>query len=135
MNERFTDSKKTGDGRRAQSITVGEYEMTEAAQGHGAAFLFFGEGAAKSLLLRIRILGIQQKYVNTGKGGVKLRQQVCMPNGRCIFDESNPKCLYDEQTLRQMIANGYRVRIDGKAWSGRSGKTVKHGLTESSKGV
>lgn len=43
-----------------------------------------------------------------------MKQQVYMPNGKLIFEETNPAVLYDMETLRSMIEAGYIVKVDDK---------------------
>lgn len=43
-----------------------------------------------------------------------MKQQVYMPNGHLIFEETNPQVLYDMETLRSMVDAGYIVKIDDK---------------------
>lgn len=43
-----------------------------------------------------------------------MKQQIYMPNGHLIFEETNPQVLYDMETLRSMVDAGYIVKIDDK---------------------
>lgn len=43
-----------------------------------------------------------------------MKQQIYMPNGHLIFEETNPQVLYDMETLRSMVDAGYTVKIDDK---------------------
>lgn len=43
-----------------------------------------------------------------------MKQQVYMPNGKLIFEETNPAVLYDMETLHSMVDAGYTVKIDDK---------------------
>lgn len=43
-----------------------------------------------------------------------MKQQIFMPNGHLIFEETNPEVLYDMETLHDMVEAGYIVKIDDK---------------------
>lgn len=43
-----------------------------------------------------------------------MKQQIYMPNGHLIFEETNEAVLYDMATLRQMVEAGYIVKVDDK---------------------
>lgn len=47
-----------------------------------------------------------------------MRQEIFTRSGMRIFSESDPRVLYDERTLRSMIAAGYTVKVDGKKFRG-----------------
>lgn len=48
-----------------------------------------------------------------------MKQEIFTRGGMRIFSESDPRVLYDEQTLRSMTAAGYTVKVDGKKFRGR----------------
>ena len=48
-----------------------------------------------------------------------MKQEIFTRSGIRIFSESDPRVLYDEQTLRSMTAAGYIVKVDGKKFRGR----------------
>jgi hypothetical protein len=41
--------------------------------------------------------------------------------GRTLMQTESPRCIYDDETCRQMRAAGYKVTLDGKAYPPRNG--------------
>lgn len=55
-----------------------------------------------------------------------MKQEIFTRGGMRIFSESDPRVLYDEQTLRSMTAAGYTVKVDGKKFRGKMPRELEY---------